>query len=169
MKKAWLWRPVYSTMLSGTRALFVFCNNKHIYLHMVSGIYFSYSNIGFHKGKKGSQVQKILKSVEVFKRIHEDKLGWWYVSLSLELWLLTVRTKCPCHCTQVWGCLSHLRPASPHCAHFVCVFAMSSPPPPPEFNGDSFILHAVLYRERFQQPLMQAKPGLDFHWFFQCS
>lgn len=59
---------------------------------------------------------------------------------------------------------SHTSVLHAHTAHILYVyFAMASPPPPAEFNGDSFILHAVLYRERFQQPLMQAKLGLDFH------
>lgn len=44
----------------------------HCFKHFI----FLVLTLGFHKCKKGSQIQKILNSFVVFKKIHENKLSW---------------------------------------------------------------------------------------------
>lgn len=70
--------PLKLSLSSATANTFTHCFRHFIFLVLT---------LGFHKCKKGSQIQKIPNSFVVFKKIHENKSSWEILSLFLALWL----------------------------------------------------------------------------------
>lgn len=82
----WLQWPVQTNYALPLKLSLSFAT-ANTFTHCLRHFTFLVLTLGFHKCKKGSQIQKILNSFVVFKKIHENKLSWVILSLFLTLWL----------------------------------------------------------------------------------
>lgn len=87
-RRFWLWLQwAVQTSYALTLKLSLSFATANTFTHCFRHFIFLVLTLGFHKCKKGSQIQKILNGFVVFKKIHENKLSWVILSLFLALWL----------------------------------------------------------------------------------